>query len=116
MNTRTKRSQFPRHTVKVEPPHLLLLSVKRLVFCLLLASAIVHCDTETSERNWLEKLRDSANDDFNQVALTNSWAVELRGSPSPDLAAAADVLASKHGLVNLGQVSRTLLICKFNQL
>lgn len=34
------------------------------------------------------------------VAMTNSWAVEVRSGGK----AAADALASKHGFINLGQV------------
>lgn len=106
MNMRIVKSPrlYLRHLSKIEPRHLL---VTVIILAILSADTVVCGSTRTSSRKWTKSFRDSYNDAIiRTTSLTNSWAVQLRG-PSVTLTAAAHTLATKYGMVNLGQVSYT---------
>ena len=88
---------YLRPSRKIEPTHLLVNS--GVIFAILLADTAVCSAIRTSSHKW------TTNDAVIRTAsLTNSWAVQLRGQ-SVTITAAAYALATKYGLVNLGQVS-----------
>jgi hypothetical protein len=62
----------------------------------------------------MEKIRDSSPSSSSEIVVpthTNSWAVQLEMGDESEgsLALAAEQIASKHGLINLGRVSLILL-------
>ena len=76
----------------------------------LVISAAV-CSASEAQGRWKAKFRDSASpfsaDTVSKFMYTNSWAVQVAATANGSLD--ADGLASKYGLINLGQV---LIVCK----
>ena len=101
---KSPRLYLRRGPRKIEPRRLLVNSAV-MIFAVLLADTAVCSATRTSSHKWTKSFGDNSRNDavIRTASLTNSWAVQLRG-PST---AAAYAIATKYGLVNLGQVSYT---------
>ena len=82
--------------------------LRSLISILIFFAGICSSSEPVSPERWMKKIRDqfspSSGSEVAGPTYTNSWAVQLR--IDDELATmAADQIASKYGLINLGQVS-----------